>query len=119
MLPAQILRFMFCTDACLVNWASNTGSLPAIVALMDKNPDSTDSQGDSAVCFCMAAALAGLILDEDAMQVVVQRQEAAPLFQNCLSLLARTLKSLEPQAEVSQCEASPVAACAHDGLWHF
>lgn len=70
------------------------------MALMDNNPESTDEQGDSAVCFCMAAALAGLILDEDAMQAVVQRQEAAPLFQNCLSLLARTLKSLEPQAEV-------------------
>ena len=88
------------------------------MALLDKNPDSTDSQGDSAVCFCMAAALAGLILDEEAMQVVVQRQEAAPLFQNCLSLLARTLKSLEPQAEVSQRQASPVAACPHHRPWH-
>lgn len=83
------------------------------MALMDPNPPSTDSRGDGAVCFCMAAALAGLILDEDAMQVVVQRQEAAPLFQNCLSLLARTLKSLEPQAEVSQCEASPAASRPH------
>lgn len=91
-----------CVAACVTTLGSCTGSLPAIMALMDKNPDSTDEQGDSAVCFCMAAALAGLILDEDAMQAVVQRQEAAPLFQNCLSLLARTLKSLEPQAEVMQ-----------------
>lgn len=71
------------------------------MALMDNSPDTTDSQGDTAVCFCMAAALAGLILDEEAMEAVVQRQEAAPLFENCLSLLARTLQSLEPQAEVS------------------
>ena len=71
------------------------------MALLDKNPETTDSKGDTAVCFCMAAALAGLILDEEAMEAVVQRQEAAPLFENCLSLLARTLQSLEPQAEVS------------------
>ncbi|MCJ1368785.1 hypothetical protein MMC16_007933, partial [Acarospora aff. strigata] len=76
------------------------------MALMDKDPESADSQGDSTVCFCMAAALAGLILDEEAMQAVVQRQEAAPLFQNCLSLLARTLKSLEPQADVGQSASS-------------
>ena len=72
------------------------------MGLMDKTPETSegDGQGDTAVCFCMAAALAGLILDEEAMQVVVQRQEAAPLFENCLSLLARTLDSLEPSAEV-------------------
>ncbi|KAL3152291.1 hypothetical protein ABBQ32_001362 [Trebouxia sp. C0010 RCD-2024] len=96
-----------------------SGSLPAIMALMDKNPDSTDEQGDSAVCFCMAAALAGLILDEDAMQAVVQRQEAAPLFQNCLSLLARTLKSLEPQAEerIDRDTAVKLAEAAGQAVW--
>ena len=107
MLAAETLQTHVCTSACAVSRDSATGSLPAIMALLDKNPDSTDSQGDSAVCFCMAAALAGLILDEEAMQLVVQRQEAAPLFQNCLSLLARTLKSLEPQAEVSQHQFHP------------
>ena len=76
------------------------GSLPAIMTLMQKTPESEPGGGDTAVCFCMAAALAGLILDEEAMEVVVQRQEAAPLFENCLSLLARTLESLEPQAQV-------------------
>jgi len=70
------------------------------MALMQKTPESESGGGDTAVCFCMAAALAGLILDEEAMEVVVQRQEAAPLFENCLSLLARTLESLEPQAQV-------------------
>ena len=85
------------------------------MALMDKDPESADSQGDSTVCFCMAAALAGLILDEEAMQAVVQRQEAAPLFQNCLSLLARTLKSLEPQADVGQ-SASSVGSHLHHSL---
>lgn len=58
--------------------------------------------GDTAVCYCMAAALAGLILDEEAMQTVVQRQEAAPLFENCVALLARTLDSLDsPEGQVT------------------
>ncbi len=73
--------------------------------LMQKTPESESGGGDTAVCFCMAAALAGLILDEEAMEVVVQRQEAAPLFENCLSLLARTLESLEPQAQVGAAAA--------------
>ena len=81
------------------------GSLPAIMTLMQKTPESESGGGDTAVCFCMAAALAGLILDEEAMEVVVQRQEAAPLFENCLSLLARTLESLEPQAQVGAAAA--------------
>ena len=70
------------------------------MALMDKRQEAADSegqQGDTTVCFCMAAALAGLILDEEAMEAVVQRQEAASLFENCLSLLARTLDSLHAQ----------------------
>ena len=73
------------------------------MALMDKRQEAADSegqQGDTTVCFCMAAALAGLILDEEAMEAVVQRQEAASLFENCLSLLARTLDSLDAQAQV-------------------
>ena len=71
------------------------------MVLMAKSEGAIE-QGDTAVCFCMAAALAGLILDEEAMEAVVQRQEAAPMFDNCLLLLARTLESLEPQAQVSQ-----------------
>jgi len=84
----------------LNNMLLAVGSLPAIMTLMQKTPESESGGGDTAVCFCMAAALAGLILDVEAMEVVVQRQEAAPLFENCLSLLARTLESLEPQAQV-------------------
>lgn len=87
------------------------------MGLMDKNPETSDSQGDTAVCFCMAAALAGLILDEEAMEVVVQRQEAAPLFENCLSLLARTLHSLEPSAEVGHSHPHVVViACLIESL---
>lgn len=84
------------------NDAHVAGSLPAVMALMEKSPEGAGEGegGDTAVCYCMAAALASLILDEEAMEAVVQRQEAAPLFENCLSLLARTLESLEPQAQV-------------------
>lgn len=69
-----------------------TGALPSMMALMEKGEG---KKGDTTVCFCMAAALAGLILDEEAMQIVVERKEAAPLFENCVALLAQTLESLD------------------------
>ncbi|KAL0031473.1 hypothetical protein WJX77_002181 [Trebouxia sp. C0004] len=96
-----------------------SGSLPAIMALMQKTPESESGGGDTAVRFCMAAALAGLILDEEAMEVVVQRQEAAPLFENCLSLLARTLESLEPQAQemTDRDTAVKLAEAAGQAVW--
>ena len=72
----------------------------ALMAKADDTVNKQQQQGDTAVCFCMAAALAGLILDEEAMDAVVQRHEAAPMFDNCLLLLARTLESLEPGAQV-------------------
>ena len=85
------------------------------MALMDKGEG---RKGDTAVCFCMAAALAGLILDEEAMQIVVERKEAAPLFENCVALLAHTLDSLESsEAQVLCCAAlrCAVLRCAVQG----
>lgn len=92
------------------NDARVAGSLPAVMALMEKSPEGEGEGGDTAVCYCMAAALASLILDEEAMEAVVLRQEAAPLFENCLSLLARTLQSLEPQAQV-RCRSHVYRQC--------
>ena len=50
------------------------------------------------VCFCVAACLASLVLDEAAMEAVVQRKDSPVMFENALALLEKTIDSLDTSA---------------------
>lgn len=65
-----------------------SGQLKTVLALM------RDSGGPGflKLCFCMAAALATLVLDEEVMAMVRQRGEAPLMFSACMQLLLQTLE---------------------------
>jgi hypothetical protein len=50
--------------------------------------------GHEMVQFCMASMLATLVLDDEAMETIRERDESAILFEACLSLLSATLERL-------------------------
>ena len=69
------------------------GQLKAVIALLD-----TAGTGAGEVRFCMASALAVLILDEDIMEAVRARGEAPAMFVHSIAIVRSALAALAPDA---------------------
>ncbi|KAK9816567.1 hypothetical protein WJX72_002063 [[Myrmecia] bisecta] len=117
-LAARIICSCVQRDAAIRLSTIQTGALQAVINLLAEG-----GAGRSAVCFCMAAALAALVLDEDAMAVVKARRELVPLFESCISLLARAMSFLEPHEQADGGEgiekdtAVKLAEAAAQAMW--
>ena len=66
------------------------GTMPTLLGLIKQ-----EGPGQDMVCFCVAACLASLVLDEAAMEAVVQRKDSPVMFENALALLEKTIDSLD------------------------
>lgn len=67
------------------------GCLPAIIKLMDG-----EGPGQRIIEFCMASALAMLVLDEEVMNKVKDRAEAPLMFEHCIESVKVSLDRLNP-----------------------
>lgn len=67
--------------------------MPTLLGLIKQ-----EGPGQDLVCFCVAACLASLVLDEAAMEAVVQRKDSPVMFENALALLEKTIDSLDTNA---------------------
>lgn len=51
--------------------------------------------GETMIQFCMASLLATLVLDDDAMALIKERNEAPIMFEACLVLLSSVMSQLK------------------------
>ena len=63
----------------------------------------SDGPGDTGVRFCMASALATLVLDEDVMILLKDRGEAPTLFVHSIEILKSALGKLALDAKEPPC----------------
>eukprot|EP00892_Ulva_mutabilis_P009686 jgi/Ulvmu1/708/UM010_0080.1 len=87
-LAASVQRDAFVRD-CLVR----NGQMKTMITLLE-----ADGPGAVRVRFCMASALATLVLDEDVMLAVKDRGEAPMLFVHSIEILKSALVRLDPAA---------------------
>eukprot|EP00873_Tetraselmis_striata_P034657 jgi/Tetstr1/454921/TSEL_041784.t1 len=112
---ARILTSLIQRDADVRRSLVKSGQLKTVLALM------RDSGGPGflKLCFCMAAALATLVLDEEVMAMVRQRGEAPLMFSACMQLLLQTLEVLEDGGteEMSTPHGVKLAEAAGQAMW--
>ena len=81
--------------------------MPTLLGLIKQ-----EGPGQDLVCFCVAACLASLVLDEAAMEAVVQRKDSPVMFENALALLEKTIDSLDTHAVEVGWTAALVLRCS-------
>ena len=81
--------------------------MPTLLGLIKQ-----EGPGQDMVCFCVAACLASLVLDEAAMEAVVQRKDSPVMFENALALLEKTIDSLDTNAVEVRWTAALVLRCS-------
>ena len=84
--------------------------MPTLLGLIKQ-----EGPGQDMVCFCVAACLASLVLDEAAMEAVVQHKDSPVMFENALALLEKTIDSLDTNAVEVRWTAALVLRCSWGG----
>jgi hypothetical protein len=87
---------------------------PMLTLLQSEGP------GDTTVHFCMASALATLVLDEEVMQLMKDRGEAPMLFVHSIEILKTALARLAPDAPEPPANASvtvKMAEAMSQAMW--
>eukprot|EP00891_Asterochloris_glomerata_P005689 jgi/Astpho2/5689/fgenesh1_pg.00079_%23_100_t len=92
-LAARIACSCIQRDAAVRQSIVLSGTMPTLLGLIKQ-----EGPGQDLVCFCVAACLASLVLDEAAMEAVVQRKDSPVMFENALALLEKTIDSLDTNA---------------------
>ncbi|KAK9825957.1 hypothetical protein WJX74_001162 [Apatococcus lobatus] len=99
-----------------------SGGLKQAMGLLGTKTIQAGGPGSAAVTRSIVAALAALVLDENAMEAVKDRGEATTLFDACLSLIVRAWDYLNPDTprdinSLTQDMALTVAEAASQALW--
>ncbi|GFH26691.1 uncharacterized protein HaLaN_24880, partial [Haematococcus lacustris] len=83
---AKVLTSLIQRDGDARHSLIASGSLRSVLALL--NPT---GPGSAIIQFCMASLLATMVLDDEAMELIREREEAPILFEACIVLLTSTL----------------------------
>eukprot|EP00191_Tetraselmis_sp_GSL018_P024515 CAMPEP_0177627972 /NCGR_PEP_ID=MMETSP0419_2-20121207/31498_1 /TAXON_ID=582737 /ORGANISM="Tetraselmis sp., Strain GSL018" /LENGTH=1910 /DNA_ID=CAMNT_0019129181 /DNA_START=17 /DNA_END=5750 /DNA_ORIENTATION=+ len=111
---ARILCSMIQRDSEVRHSLISNGQLRTMVNLMAD----TQAPGYLQMGFCMASALATLVLDDHVMRIVRERGEAPMMFESCLDLANNTLQILESGSEeMPQEHAVKLTEAAGQAMW--